>query len=104
MCIYSLVDTLSVGFGHFVNFVGEKKQITYSFIASGTLLSLIYSDHCNMFFLVSLKAYCGFKGHENHEPDIATGKWGCGAFNGDPQLKGKLPQHQPAADLLLKIE
>nr|XP_046231778.1 poly(ADP-ribose) glycohydrolase [Scatophagus argus] len=33
------------------------------------------------------KAYCGFKGHGNNEPDIATGKWGCGAFNGDPQLK-----------------
>ncbi|XP_004074659.2 poly(ADP-ribose) glycohydrolase isoform X2 [Oryzias latipes] len=34
------------------------------------------------------KAYCGFKCSGKHqEPDIATGKWGCGAFNGDPQLK-----------------
>lgn len=33
------------------------------------------------------KAYCGFKAHGHDEPDIATGKWGCGAFNGDPQLK-----------------
>lgn len=33
------------------------------------------------------KAYCGFKGHGHDEPDIATGNWGCGAFNGDPQLK-----------------
>ncbi|XP_044030996.1 poly(ADP-ribose) glycohydrolase isoform X2 [Siniperca chuatsi] len=33
------------------------------------------------------KAYCGFKCHGDNEPDIATGKWGCGAFNGDPQLK-----------------
>lgn len=40
---------------------------------------------------VSLKAYCGFKGYDGHEnPDIATGKWGCGAFKGDPQLKGEL--------------
>lgn len=43
-------------------------------------------------FNVFLKAYCGFKGHGDDEPDIATGKWGCGAFNGDPQLKGKLFQ------------
>ncbi|XP_031731065.1 poly(ADP-ribose) glycohydrolase [Anarrhichthys ocellatus] len=33
------------------------------------------------------KAFCGFKGRDHDEPDIATGKWGCGAFNGDPQLK-----------------
>ncbi|XP_034080053.1 poly(ADP-ribose) glycohydrolase isoform X2 [Gymnodraco acuticeps] len=33
------------------------------------------------------KAYCGFMGHRTHEPDIATGNWGCGAFNGDKQLK-----------------
>ncbi|XP_022625279.1 poly(ADP-ribose) glycohydrolase-like [Seriola dumerili] len=33
------------------------------------------------------KAYCGFMGQEGKDPDIATGKWGCGVFNGDPQLK-----------------
>ncbi|XP_028318023.1 poly(ADP-ribose) glycohydrolase [Gouania willdenowi] len=34
------------------------------------------------------KAYCGFRGDPGlEEPDVATGKWGCGAFNGDPQLK-----------------
>lgn len=43
---------------------------------------------------MSPKAYCGFKGRGDDEPDIATGKWGCGAFNGDPQLKGKLHQHE----------
>lgn len=38
-------------------------------------------------------------GSGNDEPDIATGKWGCGAFNGDPQLKGTVSQRQPATDL-----
>lgn len=39
-----------------------------------------------------MKAFTGFrplgKGSEYHFP-IATGNWGCGAFNGDRQLKGK---------------
>lgn len=43
-------------------------------------------------FILSLKAYCGFQPTCAGEPDIATGKWGCGAFNGDPQLKGNLLQ------------
>ncbi|KAM9841476.1 poly(ADP-ribose) glycohydrolase [Aulostomus maculatus] len=33
------------------------------------------------------KAYCGFKGRSPAEPAIATGKWGCGVYNGDPHLK-----------------
>ncbi|XP_075885818.1 poly(ADP-ribose) glycohydrolase-like isoform X2 [Nelusetta ayraudi] len=36
------------------------------------------------------KAYCGFRPTCAGEPDIATGKWGCGAFNGDPQLKAMI--------------
>ncbi|XP_036974287.1 poly(ADP-ribose) glycohydrolase isoform X2 [Acanthopagrus latus] len=36
------------------------------------------------------KVYCGFKADGSDEPDIATGKWGCGAFNGDPQLKAMI--------------
>ncbi|XP_072570191.1 poly(ADP-ribose) glycohydrolase-like isoform X2 [Paramormyrops kingsleyae] len=38
------------------------------------------------------KAYCGFRGEENipvdYLPAVATGNWGCGAFKGDPKLKG----------------
>ncbi|KAL4609533.1 poly(ADP-ribose) glycohydrolase-like isoform X4 [Arapaima gigas] len=37
------------------------------------------------------KAYCGFQRDFNMPPDylpaVATGKWGCGAFSGDPKLK-----------------
>ncbi|XP_051542197.1 poly(ADP-ribose) glycohydrolase-like [Myxocyprinus asiaticus] len=37
------------------------------------------------------KAYVGFKGDpktdQENLPAIATGNWGCGAFNGDPKLK-----------------
>ena len=36
------------------------------------------------------KAYCGFFDHTHYStginPAIASGKWGCGAFNGDPYL------------------
>lgn len=35
------------------------------------------------------KAYVAFYQGRNrkHEADVATGNWGCGAFNGDPQFK-----------------
>ena len=37
------------------------------------------------------KAYIGFYGtifeDEDKNKDVATGKWGCGAFGGNPQLK-----------------
>lgn len=38
------------------------------------------------------KAYVGFRLPETFEHmnyGIATGNWGCGAFNGDLQLKGR---------------
>lgn len=49
---------------------------------------VLSGSHLYVILLASLKAYCGFKGRDPDEPDIATGKWGCGVFNGDPQLKG----------------
>lgn len=39
-----------------------------------------------------IKSYTSFrtiKSFHNKAYGVATGKWGCGAFNGDPQLKGK---------------
>lgn len=37
------------------------------------------------------KAFCAFRPHSRNEQrdavPIATGNWGCGAFNGDPELK-----------------
>lgn len=43
------------------------------------------------------KAYIGFRLPDSFERlhyGIATGNWGCGAFNGDLQLKGtKVIQH-----------
>lgn len=46
-----------------------------------------------IFAFLFLKAFVGFKGDHNIPPDytpaIATGNWGCGAFKGDPLLKGK---------------
>ncbi|KAM8829325.1 poly(ADP-ribose) glycohydrolase [Spinachia spinachia] len=43
------------------------------------------------------KAFCGFRRRDHDEPDIATGKWGCGAFNGDPQLKATIQLMAAAA-------
>ena len=40
-----------------------------------------------------LKAFTGFKEEEEEKTQegqrkpVATGRWGCGAFNGDPHLK-----------------
>ncbi|XP_037340199.2 poly(ADP-ribose) glycohydrolase [Pungitius pungitius] len=43
------------------------------------------------------KAFCGFRRRDVDEPDVATGKWGCGAFNGDPQLKATIQLMAAAA-------
>ena len=39
-----------------------------------------------------IKSYVSFrtiKSFDKKAYGVATGKWGCGAFNGDPQLKSK---------------
>ena len=33
------------------------------------------------------KAFIGFKSQSNNKRPVATGKWGCGAFRGDPEIK-----------------
>lgn len=37
--------------------------------------------------LLLLKAFVGFSSPIPQPVAVATGKWGCGAFNGDPHLK-----------------
>lgn len=64
-------------------FVSLTCDYLFSAQVSNNKLGLIFT----FFFPVSLKAYCGFMGKDG-DPEIATGKWGCGAFKGDPQLKG----------------
>lgn len=36
---------------------------------------------------ITSQAYVGFHSPTPSPVAVATGKWGCGAFNGDPQLK-----------------
>ena len=48
-----------------------------------------------MVTLLSLQAYVGFhhvplSDPPENLPAVATGNWGCGAFGGDVQLKGKV--------------
>ena len=33
------------------------------------------------------KAFIGFKSQSNNKRPVATDKWGCGAFRGDPEIK-----------------
>lgn len=46
-------------------------------------------------YIFMLKAYVGFRSPNDfseYTPAIATGNWGCGAFNGDSRLKGNLTE------------
>lgn len=42
-----------------------------------------------MHFVFNLQAFIGFK-HDLGTLGVATGKWGCGVFNGDKYLKSML--------------
>lgn len=68
----------------------EWRRLKRQILAIDALHFKHYRDQYNMTNITRElnKAYCGFKSRDSHsEPDIATGKWGCGAFKGDPQLK-----------------
>ena len=44
----------------------------------------------NVFCSGNVQAYCGFRRYSRDDVmPVCTGNWGCGAFGGDKQLKGK---------------
>jgi len=75
-------------------------------------MDAIYFRHASMQYDMKcadrelIKAYTGFRPLGNgpdYEFGIATGNWGCGAFNGDRQLKGITFYVKKNQDMILII-